>query len=59
MTNSPATDTQLVHNKLVNRRPVCCPVCDRYIACFRGIPVILDSASQIIQYVHPACCVKE
>jgi hypothetical protein len=51
-----ATLTQMIPSKLVNRTPIRCAVCDRYIACFAGLPVILDNKEQIIGFAHPGCC---
>jgi hypothetical protein len=56
MTKPLATATQMVHNKLVNRVPVRCAVCDRYICPFTGLPVTLDKEPRIIEFAHPACC---
>ncbi len=59
MTRPPATPSQMVSSKLVNRKPIRCAVCDRYISSFTGLPVILDEKERIIQFVHPGCCVQE
>jgi len=56
MTKLPATPTQMVHSKLLNRKPIRCAVCDRYISTFAGLPVILDDKEQIIEFAHPGCC---
>ncbi len=52
-----ATPAQRVRSKLVNRIPVCCPICDRYISPFVGLPVILNDKERIIEFAHPNCCV--
>jgi hypothetical protein len=59
MTKPPAAANQMVHNKLVNRKPMICAVCDRYISPFTGLPVILEEKDQIIEFAHPACCASE
>jgi hypothetical protein len=59
MTRPPATPIQRVQNKLLNRIPIRCAVCDRYISPFTGLPVILDYEEQIIEFAHPGCCVYE
>jgi hypothetical protein len=59
MTKPPATSTQMVRNKLLNRIPIRCAVCDRYISPFTGLPVILDNEEQIIAFAHPGCCIYE
>lgn len=59
MTRPLATPIQMIQSKLVNRKPALCPVCDRYIAPFTGLPVIMNSKGQIIEFVHPGCCVSE
>lgn len=59
MTKLQATPTQMVHSKLLNRKPILCAICDRYISPFAGLPVILDSKAQIIEFAHPSCCVTE
>jgi len=59
MTKAPATPSQMVPNKLVNRRPSPCAVCGRYISPFAGLPVILDDKARVIEFVHPGCCVHE
>jgi hypothetical protein len=56
MTKPPATPIQMVRNKLVNRKPIICTVCDRYIGPFTGLSVILEEKEQIIEFAHPACC---
>jgi hypothetical protein len=48
----------MVGNKLTNRRPVICAVCDFYITPFAGLPVILDAKARIIEFVHPDCCAR-
>ena len=55
MTKPLVTPSQIVHNKLVNRKPIRCPVCDRYISPFTGLPVILGHKVRIIEFVHPGC----
>ncbi len=52
-----AMASQLVQSKLVNRKPILCAVCERYISTFTGLPVVLDDKEQIIGFVHPDCCV--
>ena len=59
MTKALATPGQMVRNKLVNRKPIPCAVCDRYIIPFTGLPVILEHKVRIIEFVHPGCCVRE
>lgn len=59
MTSLPATPSQMVQSKLVNRQPVPCAVCNRYVGPFSGLPVILDAKDGIIGFVHPSCCVLE
>lgn len=59
MTKPLATLAQRVKSKLVNRRPIPCAVCDRFIGPFRGLPVILNDKENIIAFVHPTCCVVE
>jgi hypothetical protein len=51
--------TQIVQSKLVNRTPTRCAICDHFIGPFRGLPVILDAKTQIIEFVHSGCCVHE
>ena len=50
---------QVVRSKLVHHRPMRCTVCDRYISPWTGLPVILDTKEQIIEFAHPGCCVHE
>jgi hypothetical protein len=57
MTRPLALLNQMVQNKLVNRKPIPCAVCDRYIAPFVGLPVILNDKERIIEFAHPGCCV--
>jgi hypothetical protein len=59
MTKPPATPSQMVQSKLVNRSPVTCAVCDSFISSFTGLPVILHRKEAIIRFVHPGCCVHE
>lgn len=59
MTKPLATSIQMVHNKLTNRKPIPCPVCEKYISPFTGVPVILDGRKQIIEFIHRGCCVHE
>ena len=59
MTRPLATPSQMVQSKLVNRKPVPCAVCDRYISSFTGLPVILNNKEQIIGFAHPGCCVNQ
>lgn len=58
MTKPPPTPSQMVRSKLVNRKPIPCAVCDRYISAFTGLAVILNK-ERIIEFVHPHCCVHE
>ncbi len=51
-----ATLAQMVGNKLTNRKPVLCAVCDLYITTFAGLPVILDSKEEIVAFAHVGCC---
>ena len=51
-----ASRAQMVQNGLFNRVPIWCPVCDRCIPSFAGLPVILDDKTQIIAFAHPGCC---
>jgi hypothetical protein len=57
MTKPPATLSQMVQSKLINRKPILCAVCDGYVSPFTGLPVILDAKEGIIEFVHPGCCV--
>jgi hypothetical protein len=57
MTKPLATLNQMVHSKLVNRKPIPCAVCEGYMSPCTGLPVILDNKKQIIEFVHPTCCV--
>jgi hypothetical protein len=59
MTKPPATPSQMVQSKLVNRKPIPCAVCDSYLSPFTGLPVILNEKEGIIGFVHPGCCVPE
>jgi hypothetical protein len=59
MTMPPATPSQMVQSKLVNRKPIRCAVCESYVSPFTGLPVILDDKERIIEFVHPGCCVHE
>ncbi len=56
MTPPPPPAIRLLRNGLVNRAPVQCPVCARYVATFTGIPVMLDDKARIIYFAHPDCC---
>jgi hypothetical protein len=56
LTKPPATRSQMLQSKLVNRKPIRCAVCDCYISTFTGLPVILDNKARIIEFVHPSCC---
>jgi hypothetical protein len=58
MTKPPVTPAQMVQNTLVNRKPIHCAVCDRYIGPFAGLPVILNEKERIINFAHPGCCVS-
>ena len=55
MTKPLAAPSQMVPNKLRNRVPIRCAVCDRYISPFTGLPVILNDKEGIIEFVHPGC----
>lgn len=59
MTKPPATPTQMVHSKLVNRRPIPCAVCDHYIGSFTGLPVNMNANEGIIEFVHRGCCANK
>jgi hypothetical protein len=59
MTKLPATPTQMVQSKLVNRQPIPCALCDCYITPFSGLLVILNDKERIIKFVHPHCCTDE
>ena len=59
MLKSLANRAQMVHNKLVNHKPIRCAVCHRFISTSAGVPVILDDREQIIEFAHPSCCVDE
>jgi hypothetical protein len=59
MTPPRAMASQMLQSKLVNRKPIPCAVCDRYISPFTGLPVILDNKERIIGFAHPGCCVHE
>lgn len=56
MSRQPATPDQMVRDKLLNRKPVPCPVCDHYISPGTGLPVIFGTREKIIEFVHPSCC---
>jgi len=56
MTLPPIARPHLLGNGLVNRAPICCPLCGRYIATFAGVPVILDDKAHIIDFAHVDCC---
>ena len=56
MTKPLALRAQMVKNTLTNRAPIRCPICDRFIATFAGLPVILDDKAKIIVFAHPGCC---
>ena len=58
MTKPSATSNQMVQNKLTNRKPVRCPVCDRFVGTLTGLPVILDDKTRIIEFAHPGCCAQ-
>ena len=47
---------RLLRNGLVNRAPIPCPICGRYIATFDGVPVIRDDKAPIIEFAHLECC---
>jgi hypothetical protein len=47
---------RLVRNGLVNKSPILCPLCEKYVAAFAGIPVILDDKASIIEFAHTGCC---
>lgn len=57
MTKPLALPAEMVHNKLANRTPTHCAVCDRFIGPFVGLPVILDAKERVIEFVHAGCCV--
>jgi hypothetical protein len=59
MTKPLATPSQMVQSKLVNRKPVLCAVCVRWMGPLTGLPVILDAKARIIEFVHPQCHVQE
>jgi hypothetical protein len=46
----------LLRNGLFNRSPIICPLCGRYVACYAGIPVIIDEKASIVDFAHPDCC---
>ena len=48
-----ASPSQLLEPGLLNRTPVRCALCDRYIATFVGLPVIMNAPRNIIEFVHP------
>jgi hypothetical protein len=50
------TTARRVGNGLVNRAPVQCPICARYVATFSGIPVMMDDQTRIIYFAHADCC---
>ena len=52
-----ALPTTMVRSKLLNRAPILCPVCDRFIGPVAGLPVILDVKERVIEFVHAGCCV--
>ena len=56
MHKMPATPAQMVQSKLVNTKPVRCAVCDHFICYLGGLPVVLNTRQQIIEFVHPGCC---
>ena len=59
MTKPLATPAQMVGNKLTNRAPVMCAVCDHYITPYEGLPVILDARARIIEFAHAGCCARQ
>ncbi len=59
MAKPPATPSQRVRSKLVNRKPIPCAVCGHLIGPLTGLPVVLDDKKQIIEFVHPGCCTRE
>ena len=59
MTKPLATPAQVVGNKLTNRAPVMCAVCDQYITPYEGLPVILDARARIIEFAHAGCCARQ
>jgi hypothetical protein len=56
MTKPLATPSQMVRSKLLNREPMPCAVCERFIVPLTGLPVILNDKEGIIEFVHPGCC---
>lgn len=52
----PLARPRLLRNGLVNRAPIRCPICERYVATFDGVPVILDDKAPIIKFAHLECC---
>jgi len=59
MTKPLATPSQMVQSKLLNRVPIHCAVCDRYISPLAGLPAILNDKAGIIEFVHPGCRADE
>lgn len=59
MTRPLARSNQRIQSKLVNRKPALCPICERYIAPFAGLPVILTLKGQMIEFTHPDCCAAD
>jgi hypothetical protein len=56
MTLLPLPAPLLLSNGLVNRGPVQCPVCGRYVATFAGVPLIFNERVRVIDFAHPDCC---
>ena len=54
-----ATPAQMLGNKLTNRTPVMCAVCDHYITPSEGLPVILHARAGIIEFAHAGCCARQ
>jgi hypothetical protein len=59
MIKPPALLDQMVQNTLTNHLPVPCAICDRLVATFDGLPVILDNKAPIIEFAHPGCCARD
>jgi hypothetical protein len=56
MTLPPIARLRLLRNGLLNRAPIRCPICGRYVATFDGVPVTLDDKAPIIEFAHLECC---
>jgi hypothetical protein len=57
MLRSLAMAANLLHSKLVHRKPRLCPVSRLYVGTCAGVPVVLDEKKQTIKFVHAGCCV--